>query len=1128
MLKGISVFVPLLLFGLMLCVPGPGLGEESKKQSETQAMQMTKWSGKLNVPDPVAVAVDPQGRVYVAATTRRKVADLDIREHQEWIPDDVGLNSVEAKREFYHRELAPGKWRRGRGSLVDHNKDGSVDWKDLTVHTERIYQLRDEDGDGIADRMTVFAEGFNTEVTGIAAGVLYHDGWVYVTVAPDLWRLKDTDDDGVADVREVVAHGFGMHIAYAGHDMHGPVLGPDGRIYWSIGDKGVNVTSKEGRHFYYPHEGAVMRVEPDGSGFEVFAHGLRNVQQVAFDAWGRILGVDNDADMKGEKERVVYVVEGSDAGWRCGHQYMGMNSRWYRENLWQPAHEGQPLYLLPPVELSRNGPAGFVWEPGAALEERWRGKFLLSQFPSGVISALTLEESSSASYVQTAIEDVNTGVMAIEMDWGPEGTVYLADWDGGYPLDEKGGVWKMDAVGASPSGARAEAHELLRGEFKKESAEELIVLLGHVDQRVRLGAQLELVKRGHWVELAKVARDSSNPELKRVHAVWGLGIGMRRGLCAADAALELLKDQSWRVREQAAKVLGDAPKAVGKHAARLLSLLEDDSAWVRVQTALALGKLQVPQAKTPLMAMAERDGADVVLRHAAVMGLAGCAKPSELAALANEKSKWVRAAALLALRQQRAPEVAVFLNDADAALVNEAAQAIHDDAGAPAVWPQLAALMEKPEALHEATLRRAINAGFRLGGLTEARRVVAIALNDQIAGELRLEALGHLADWTNPPRLDKVDGTSRDGEQRETSGAKEAVSAKVEALLALQDAKLKAAAILALVKLEVPVEAKVMALVVRDGVSSAEVRAEALKLMASQHGNEPELLTLLKEVWEQKMPEAVKLAALEIEVKLQPAEFAARLEPTLKNEKSLAVKQRALALAAEVAAPGRAAVVKEVAAWMNALMNDKVADDWMLDLLDCATQLAEADDSLKTLLAAFEASRPAPSIGANGMPVMPLQKELLHGGNKKRGGEIVAEHLAANCLACHVVDSGAGSSVGPSLHGIADTKSREYLLEALVNPPAVIAPGYGTVSVMLKDGSSVTGGLLKETAEEVRVRGADGKEVRLKREQIATLTPPISVMPPMVGLLNKKEIRDVVEYLASLKKTQKKASKNEH
>ena len=76
--------------------------------SRGQEVVLEKWSGELNVPDPVAVSVDPMGRVYVAATTRRKGADLDIREHAMWIADDVGLDSVEAKRAFCR-----GSWRRG-------------------------------------------------------------------------------------------------------------------------------------------------------------------------------------------------------------------------------------------------------------------------------------------------------------------------------------------------------------------------------------------------------------------------------------------------------------------------------------------------------------------------------------------------------------------------------------------------------------------------------------------------------------------------------------------------------------------------------------------------------------------------------------------------------------------------------------------------------------------------------------------------------------------------------------------------------------------------------------------------------------------------------------------------------
>ena len=66
-----------------------------KPATPVQEITLHKWSGDLNVPDPVACAVDPQGRVYVAATTRRKVGDLDIREHRQWIPNDVALDSVE-------------------------------------------------------------------------------------------------------------------------------------------------------------------------------------------------------------------------------------------------------------------------------------------------------------------------------------------------------------------------------------------------------------------------------------------------------------------------------------------------------------------------------------------------------------------------------------------------------------------------------------------------------------------------------------------------------------------------------------------------------------------------------------------------------------------------------------------------------------------------------------------------------------------------------------------------------------------------------------------------------------------------------------------------------------------------
>ena len=1095
--------------------------------SQGQELDLVKWSGDLNVPDPVAVTVDPQGRVYVAATTRRKVGDLDIREHQMWIPDDVGLDSVEAKRAFYQRELAPGKLRLPRGGLKDHNKDGSIDWKDLTVHSERIYQLRDENGDGVADKMTVFAEGFNTEVTGIAAGVLYHDGWVYATIAPDLWRLKDTDDDGVADVREVVAHGFGMHIAYAGHDMHGPRLGVDGRIYWSIGDKGVNVTSREGKHFYHPHEGAVLRVEPDGSGFEVFAHGLRNVQEVAFDAWGNVFGVDNDADMTGEKERVVHIVEGSDSGWRCGHQYMKAESRWVREGIWQTAHPEQPLFLTPPIALSRNGPAGFLWEPGTAVGEALRGKFLLNQFPSGEMSALTLG-AKEASFEQTAEEQVNKGIMGIGMAWGPDGAFYMADWEGGYPLDERGSIWRVDAKSGRKEQERTEVLALLKGEFKMQTAEELEALLGHADQRVRVGAQLELVKREHWELLELVALDAKASELARCHAVWGLGIGLRRGQCVAAFCAELVTDASARVREQVAKVMGDAPKGVGSSGTVLIPLLADVAAPVRVQAGLALGKLKVESAKAALVAMAERDGADPVLRHAAAMGLAGCVEAGELASLAKAESMWVRAAGLLALRELLAPEVAVFLADEEPRLVDEAARAIHDDAGVPEAWPVLAALMEEKRSFSEMTWRRVLNAAFRVGGAENAIRVLGFALDESKPEPLRQAAFEHLAEWAEPPKLDRVDGMVHDLSKRDGSGAEEVALARVDELLGLKEVKLKSAAILMLVALKVPVAAEAMVTMIGDGAAPSEVRAEALKLMAAQHGAKAALDEALAGAWRDGVPFELKAAALEVMAARRPAAFADRLEAVLEKEKELVLKQAALGLAVTVADEAKAATGAVVMEWMKLLGSKKVPEELMLDLLEAATALGGVVPELQAAVALYEAARPAPSMGPNGMPVMPVLKELLKGGDRERGKEVVTNHLGGNCLACHVVEAAEGSNVGPALTGIGKLKPREYVLESLLQPGAVIAPGYGMVSVAKKDGSSVAGTILEENAEMLKVRATDGAEWVIQKSEIAVQTPPISVMPPMLGILTKREVRDVVAYLVSLKKLPKKVAVKEH
>ena len=215
--------------------------------------------------NPVALSFDDRGRLYVVETARRSTVDIDIRGHQSWIVDDLSNQSIDDLRRFFRSKMSPEKSAENANWLRDYNGDGSHDWRDLMEVKERVHLLEDTRGAGKADRAHVFAEGFNEEISGVIAGVMPWEDDVFVTVYPDLWRLTDTDGDGIADRKESVFRGFGVHAAFDGHDLHGLTVGPEGKIYFSIGDNGFSVVNKEGRRLHNPNSGAVLRMNPDGS-----------------------------------------------------------------------------------------------------------------------------------------------------------------------------------------------------------------------------------------------------------------------------------------------------------------------------------------------------------------------------------------------------------------------------------------------------------------------------------------------------------------------------------------------------------------------------------------------------------------------------------------------------------------------------------------------------------------------------------------------------------------------------------------------------------------------------------------------------------------------------------------------
>ena len=139
-------------------------------------------------------------------------------------------------------------------------------------------------------------------------------------------------------------------------------------------------------------------------------------------------------------------------------------------------------------------------------------------------------------------------------------------------------------------------------------------------------------------------------------------------------------------------------------------------------------------------------------------------------------------------------------------------------------------------------------------------------------------------------------------------------------------------------------------------------------------------------------------------------------------------------------------------------------------------------------------------------------------GNVERGRNIFFQNQTAQCIRCHAYDD-MGGNAGPALDNIGKTLSKQELLIALVEPSKRLAPGYGTVTVTLVAGTKFTGLLLEDNKDSMRVKvGTEVKEIAKK--DIASSALGVSSMPPMGTLLTKRDIRDLVSYLSTLKRSE--------
>ena len=259
----------------------------------------------------------------------------------------------------------------------------------------KVYILEDTNGDGKADKSTVFADGLV-----VPTAVLPGDGGVYVANSTEILHLMDTNGDGKADQRRVVLSGFGTGDTH--HLIHTFRWGPDGSFYFN---QSIYIYS----HVETPYGlrklegGGVWRFRPRTMDLEVFVRGLVNPWGLRFNQWGQSFLTDGAGT-----EGINYAFEGATFMTAPGAERIlsGLNPG-------QPKHSGLDIVS------------------GRHLPESWAGNMITNDFRANRVNRFSLKRLGSG-YVSTQEEDIlysdNVAFRPVDISVGPDGAMYVVDW----------------------------------------------------------------------------------------------------------------------------------------------------------------------------------------------------------------------------------------------------------------------------------------------------------------------------------------------------------------------------------------------------------------------------------------------------------------------------------------------------------------------------------------------------------------------------------------------------------------------------------------------------------------------------------------------------------------------------
>ena len=942
----------------------------------------------------------------------------------------------------------------------------------------RILRLEDVDGDGVFDTSVVWADGLV-----FPQGVLWHDGVVYVASHPSIWRLDDPQGRGVATRRVELVSGFG----YSGNgcDIHGPFLGPDGRLYWTDGRHGYKIRTKEGDLL----EGLAARIWRcliDGTEVErICGGGFDNPVELDFTADGEMIGTMDQAP----GDCLLHYVEGG---------VYPMEHPCLKEF----AITGPPLGAI--RQYSPVLPAalcGFTRYRSRALGPKFQDRFLSTQYMLHKIVRHELVRDGSTfraddtDFLTCTTHDVRLTDVLEDAD----GSVLFVDMGAWFTYGFPGNpLSKPEALGAiyrirpiTPDRVADPRGRALA--IDKLSPNVVIALLGDPRPCVRDQAINRLARLGPAAvsELAEVLKlQGGHPGPVRRDAVWAL---TRIDLPAARAAIRVaLADPDASVRLAAAHAAGLwRDEGASPMLARLVT---SDTAPMRRKAAEALGRIGRHEAVPALLA-GLRAGGDRFLVHALMYALTTINDRASTAAALDDPDPRIRRAGLIALDQMKdggltAGQVAPLLASNDPDLQRSALDVVSRRPAWSSLagkllasWlasPALSATRERvlaetlPAIVGEAGVREVIAQALTVAETPEPTRLLLL----RMVAQCRLDALPE--SWLEA--LAVALASPRPAVMREAIATIRArgLSQFDRTLVELSR------------KTDLP----------------AEIRIAALESVGGRAGppDEHAFALLVEQLGESAEPLSRLAAARTLAASSLTAEQLTRLARSV-----TAANPMALRLVLPAFAGSSDLQVGTVL--IDALKRSASVESLATSELDRALKgyplaVRERARGIRDALASRDKEKTT--------RVASLSAELGRLRGDPDAGQEVFLSTKIGCFACHRA-VGRGGTVGPDLSQIGKIRNRAELLESIIFPGLTVAPEYRSTVVATRDGRVATGLVIRDSPEAVYLRTTDLSEVRIPRAQVEEMSPADgSLMPEgLETIMTRQELCDLLEFLAS-------------